>query len=578
MNSLNAPRCSVRHRFPRLAGTASVVVAVLLAPLTMPHVATAQAVTGVGDDAVPLPKGTFRFRVGGLWNNYTSVYAPDAKGSLKSRALFAPLATANFGTQALPQLSAAEAAIRTLTANTNYALSLGTFEAIGDVRQSTVPLALDVGITRRISIGIAVPYVESRNLSQLVLNRNGTSANVGQNPAFSTTLGTAARSTNGSLLRQIALARTQLAAEITRCADPLALNCTAIRANPAAAQSLLQQALGAQRAIATVYGDSLRGASPVVPVTGSTSNTAIVATIGSLRSAFQGFGVTSIAQTIAPAAATIVYGPGSLVAIAADSAFGLRYNAVGGTRRAGIGDVDLTVTALLHDSFNADQKRRLNNTGRAWRSTVTAGFRFGSAGADRVEDPLDVPIGDGASALLVRSTTDIIANRFFWVSGTVRLVKPFADNVAAALPLLTDSTIFFPFTVGSATRSLGQRIEIEIAPRLMLGQFFGVSSAYLLRRVGAARLQPLGNFGVPDCPVGPVCPQIVSQTTAATTVQALSIGASFSSLASYMRGGAKWPLELLFSHTAPISASGGIQPIFSTDRLELKIYRRFPRR
>ena len=576
MASFNAPRSAVPRRLPRRTGAFLVGLGALLAPLT--HVASAQAVAGVGDDAVPMPKGAFRFRVGGLWNDYTSVYAPDANGSLKSRALLAPLATANLGTHALPQLSAAEAAIRTLTANTNYALSLGTFEAIGDVRQSTVPFALDVGITRRISLGIAVPYVESRTRSQLVLNRKGTSANVGQNPAFSTTLGTAARATNGSLLRQIALARTQLAAEITRCADPLATNCTAIRANPAAAQTLLQQALGAQTAIAAVYGDSLRGSSPVVPTSGSTSNTAIVATISSMRSAFQGFGVTSIAPTIAPAAATIAYGPGSLGAIAADSAFRLRYNTVGGTRRAGIGDIDLTVTALLHDTFAADQKRRLNNTGRAWRSSVTAGFRFGSAGADRVEDPLDVPIGDGASALLLRSTTDIIANRFFWMSGTVRFVKPFADNVAVALPFLTDSTIFTPFRVGSAQRSLGHRIEIELAPRLMLGQFFGVSGAYLLRRVGSGQLKPQGTIGVVDCGIVTTCPPIVSQTTAATTVHALSIGASFSSLASYMRGGAKWPLELLFSHTAPISASGGIQPIFSTDRLELKIYRKFPRR
>ncbi len=578
MASFIGPRSFVPQRLRRLAGSASLFAASLLAQSATPHLAVAQAVAGVGDDAVPLPKGAYRFRIGGLWNDYTSVYTPDASGTLKSRALLAPLNTTNLGTRALPQLSATEAAIRTLTSSASYALSLGTFEATGDVRQSTVPLALDIGITRRVSIGIAVPYVESRGRSQLVLNRTGTSANVGQNPAFSTTLGAAARTANGSLLRQLALARTQLAAEITRCADPLATNCTALRANPAAAQALLQQALGAQSAIAALYGDSLRGASPVVPITGSTSNSAIVATIGSLRSAFQGFGVTSIAPSIAPAAATIAYGPGSLRSIAADSAFGLRYNTVEGTRRAGIGDVDLTVTALLHDTFAADQRRRLNNSGRALRTTLTAGFRFGTAGADRVEDPLDVPIGDGASALLLRSTTDFIANRFFWLSASLRFVQPLSDNVAVALPLVTDSTIFNAFTVGTAARSLGQRIEIEIAPRLSIGQFFGISGAYLMRRVGESELRPQGSLGAVDCGIGAICPPILAQSTPATTVQALSIGASFSSLASYMRGGAKWPLELLFSHTAPISASGGLQPIFSTDRLELKIYRKFPRR
>ncbi len=572
MASLIVARCSRSHSVPRVFRLGLLVALPLLTAVGTPRVGGAQAVTGVGDDAVPIPKGAYRFRVGGLWNEYTAVYAPDGNGSSKSRALLGPLATSSLGTGALPQLSGAESAIRTLTATPAYSLSLGTFEAIGEVRQAAIPLSFEVGIGRRFSIGVNVPYSESRGRSQLVLNRLGTSANVGQNPAFSTATGAAARTNNGALLRQLATARTQLAAEITRCTDPLAPNCTTIRANPTAAQALLQQAQSAQSAIATVYGDSVRGASPVVPLNGSTSNTSIVATIGAIRSAFQGYGIGSIAPTIAPAAATVAYGPGSLGSIVTDSAFGLRYNTIEGTRRAGIGDVDLTVTGLLHDTFAADQKRRLSNTGRAIRSTFTAGFRFGTAGADRVEDPLDVPIGEGASALLLRSTTDFVLNRFFWISGTVRIVKPFGDQVAVALPFLTDSTIFNSFTVGLARRALGPRTEIEIAPRLMFGPFFGLSGAYLLRRVGEDQLTP--ESATSAGPAGATAPH----TTPVRTMQALAVGASFSSLASYMRGGAKWPLELRFVHTAPISASGGIQPIFATDRLELTIYRRFPRR
>jgi hypothetical protein len=317
----------------------------------------------------------------------------------------------------------------------------------------------------------------------------------------------------------------------------------------------------------------VRGGARVVPISGSTVNTAILSTLGSLRSAFQGFGVTSIAETAAPAAATLVYGPGSIAAIASDSALGLKYQSIGNTRRAGIGDVDLTVTALLHDTFGADQRRRLNNTGRALRTSLTAGFRFGMAGADYVENPLDVPIGDGASALLLRSTTDFIANQRFWISGTLRIVKPFSDNVAVALPLLTDSTIFRSYATGTASRALGMRAEIEIAPRVMFGQFFGLSGAYLFRRVSSETLTPTGPV---DLLSSVSLPE--ARLTPARTLQAITIAASFSSLASYMRGGARYPLELMFSHTASIQASGAVQPVASTDRLELKIYRGFPRR
>jgi|GEM_PF-1032159 len=557
------------------------ILATISACLLVSHVAAvtarAQAVSGAGDDAIPVPKGGVRFRIGGLWTDYSDVFAPDARGGLARRPLLSALNTSSLGTRRLPQLIGAEQAIRTLAAQPSYALSLGTFEAIGNVRQSTVPMAFDFGVTKKLSIGLVVPYVESRDHSQLVLNRAGTGATVGRNPAFDATTGAAARTANGVLLKQIALARTTLAAEITRCGVATATNCDAIRANPAAAQTLLQTALTTQSALAKVYGDSTRGGSPVVPISGSAIDVAIAASIGSLRSAFQGFGVASIAATAAPSSATVVYGTGSIGAIGADSAFGLRYKNVGNTRRAGIGDIDLTVTALLHDTFDADQKKRLNNTGRGVRTSLTAGFRFGSAGADFVENPLDVPIGEGASAILLRSTTDFIANKTFWVSGTLRIVKPFADNIAVALPLLTDSTIFASYFNGSAARKLAMRTEIEIAPRFMIGQFFGLSGAYLFRRVGTETLTPLVlNATQVDPAIG--TNPYAGRTTPARTLHAVTIAASFSSLASYMRGGANFPLELLFSHTQAIFASGAAQPVSGIDRLELKIYRGFPRR
>ena len=62
-------------------------------------------------------------------------------------------------------------------------------------------MSVDVGITPRLSIGVVVPYVESRDNALLVLNRDGTGATVGQNPAFAAASGAAARTLNGTLLR-----------------------------------------------------------------------------------------------------------------------------------------------------------------------------------------------------------------------------------------------------------------------------------------------------------------------------------------------------------------------------------------
>jgi hypothetical protein len=532
--------------------------------------AGAQTVAGAGDDAIPIAKGSVRIRVGGLWNDWDAAYV-DSAGSYTRRPLLGGVGRQALGTRTLTQLQPVETAIRDLTGLQEFTLSLGTLEARGDVRQSIAPILIDVGVTRRVSIGLLVPYVESRDNTQLILNRSGTNVTVGANPAFGRTTGAATRVANGTVLREIARARALLAAEAARCAVASATGCEKIRANPTGVQQLLARSQQTESAISAVYGDSLRGGSPVVPFTATLLGEFVNGRVSTLRTAFEAFGVTAIAPNSLPVGATTAYGPGGLNAIAADSAFGLGYRRLGNTRRAGVGDIDLSASFLLFDSFDANQPLRLTGTGRALRSLVSVGWRFGTAGADNADDAFDVPIGDGASALLARSTTDLVFSRSLWMSATVRLVKPFADDRVVPVPLRTDSTIFTSFGVATARRSLGSRIELEVAPRYAVGDFFGLSAAYLFRRTGESTLDA-GSESISAAPA------LFRSVSPMSTFQAASVGVSFSTLASYVRNRSRLPLEVIYTHTRPITASGGPVPAVSTDRLELRVYTGFPRR
>ena len=62
------------------------------------------------------------------------------------------------------------------------------------------------------------------------------------------------------------------------------------------------------------------------------------------------------------------------------------------------------------------------------------------------------------------------------------------------------------------------------------------------------------------------------------TMHAAAFGASFSTLASYVRGRSRYPAEVIYSHTVPLSGTGGIVPAATSDRLELRVYTGFPRR
>lgn len=538
-----------------------------------PAAAAAQAVAGVGEDAIPLPRGGLRIGTGGLWNDYRDAWSLNGRsGAYGKGPLLGALNTDRLGTGILATLRDAEVALRTLTGQSSYQLSMGPLEARGQVRQSIAPITLDYGVTRRLSVRLVVPYVESRDATQLVLNRTGLGANVGANPAFGST-GAAARALNGSLVTQIATARAQLTAEITRCANVEATGCEAIRADPAGAQALLGRAQNIRSAVLTVYGDASRGGSPVVPITGSALHTSIVGTMTSLRESFTAFGVSALTAT-APSPAALIYGPAAISNIASDSAFGVGYERLGDTRRAGIGDIDLTATWLLWDTFRADQVARLLTPRRGVRSAIAAGWRFGTAGADRTEDAFDVPIGEGANALLLRSTTDVLLNNWAWMSATVRVIRPLQDEIVAVAPLRDIAGTFSgPVRVEATTRSLGQRLDVELMPRIALGSFFGIAGGVMYRRWSDDQYA-----SVPSVSETPSTDPFVSWTIPSRSLTSGTVGVTFSSLASYARRRSRIPAEVIYTHQFPLSGSGGFVPAVSSDRLELRVYTGFPRR
>ena len=150
----------------------------------LPAAAFAQATTGVGEDAVPVPARGSRIRIGGLWSNYDSRFAPTANGGSKKGGLFDGYARDNLGAADLPTLAPAETNIRALSGlGSAFQLSLGKLEARGDVSKSTTPFQIDYGITNRLSVSVLVPYVETTGNNRFTLNRGGAGATVGQNPA-----------------------------------------------------------------------------------------------------------------------------------------------------------------------------------------------------------------------------------------------------------------------------------------------------------------------------------------------------------------------------------------------------------
>jgi hypothetical protein len=119
------------------------------------------------------------------------------------------------------------------------------------------------------------------------------------------------------------------------------------------------------------------------------------------------------------------------------------------------------------------------------------------------------------------------------------------------------------------TRTLGSRLELELAPRVMLGEKFGVSATFTQRSVREdvfERVDP-SVFG-----------SDTRWETPAHSMQLAGVAISYSTLAGFVRGKSRLPLEVLLAHERVLAVSGAPTPALSRDRLEVRVYPRFPRR
>lgn len=547
--------------------------AVLLVAVAMATASSmsAQRIAGHGDDAIQLPKGSWRVRIGGRWDIANEDFGVDGRRPLGQR-----FARDSVGVEVIPSLASAEALARRVTGLSSLSLSIGQLDARVSERSIRVPMALELGLTRRVSLGILVPYVESRSLPDLVLNPTGATGAFGPNPARIATRSAAATATNRAVTAALQTARGALIQRLADCTANVMSNaaCTTVLAERATVDAMIATTASLRDDLRALYGEQPGTGAPVVPVSGSTADRLIAVRLNGLGKDFARYGIDTPLANRTPSAAITRYGTGGLQSVLRDSAFGIRNDSLRSVRRYGIGDVDLTASVLLVDQVTHgnraplarfDDPRRL-----AVRSIIEAGWRFGVAGADRPSDPFDIPVGSGASALLVRSSTDVLWSSRSWATLTARLVLPQSDNMVTRVP--TDLADLFPpeATTLRVQRTLGRIIDLEIAPRHAISQALGVSALWRWRSQGA------GQFLSTDSPTL-VRSLDALRSASSASEQRIALGITYSTLAPFARGRSKHAVELLYEHSEPLSGSSQLAAV-AWDRFEVRWYPGYPRR
>src|SRR3712207_1977150 len=156
---MNGRRTSVNAReWRRRAARASSCALCAIVAATPVHAQTALTRT---EDAAPIPRGVARLRIIPSWSRYDARFDPSS-GAASTAPLAGLLTAEALGVAEIPALGPSEDALRTLTGDPAFRLSLGRSVSRGTARVVTTAVVAEYGLTRRLTLRGMLPFVQSQ--------------------------------------------------------------------------------------------------------------------------------------------------------------------------------------------------------------------------------------------------------------------------------------------------------------------------------------------------------------------------------------------------------------------------------
>ncbi len=529
----------------------------------------AQMVSAPGDEARTLPVGVLRFTVADSNARYSEVFGPGGHNT----PVLGNLESDSLGVRQLPALAPAQAAIQSLTGNSGFQLSLGQVIAEASVHKQTIPVAVEAGITRWLTVRASVPIVSTRTDVFVNVNPSRFGGNVALNPAL---VLPAALAADRAVYSQFIRANSALSQALTGCErHPAGANCGTLLADSAAVRALITQGSSFAAGLAQVYGGGSGSGSTVVPVSGTAAQNAINSRDATLTAQYNTFfrtiglpALTTLTPYAAPSAAAL----GDLQTLITSPSLGYAYDTLQTVTHTGIGDAQLSATVRLFDSFASDTLRW---TPHGWnvRTAVTGVIQIGTGKPADQFDLANPGTGTGANAIGVHSATDVMFGRHLWGSVIVRGTYPLADHQVERIPSVTGEALVPEINSTTVGRQLGSAIELEVAPRYVINDYFSVSTTYLIRHQAADHYT--GTLTLDSTQTGYGTLHLDASTLGANTgytAQNWGFGVTMSTLNAASRGKVSIPLDVSYLHTETFASTGGSLPHQKSDAVVIRVY------
>jgi hypothetical protein len=561
----------MRRRLVSVSTVALAFIAVFAPP------AWAQRVLGVGDDALVLPRGVFRLRTIGQWTAFNERYGKDTPG--RPDGALEPLGIDftldSIGVKQFPNLASLEAGLQALTGNPNWYATLGNTQVTLRDRIAAYPFVFDLGVTNRFSVAVLVPYVQTHSSVGFNVNTRGTQGNLGFNPALGGIAAAVTQNTN--MFTQFSTAAATLQGSLDACANPppsLTPGCIGLNANRANAQSLIANSTAF--AGGTVGSAGVYTTSPFVPIAGTDAQLAIEARVAAFKALYTSFlGTSNPITTNGPFASQSRLTLPDAQTILTSTAFGIVADPLTSTTHSHVGDIDIGGKFLVYDSFGDSATARLSPQGLNFRTAVAGLIRLPTGQVESANNFVDVGTGRGVTALEGRWFGDLLVGSRFWQTFILRFNKPFSDNQEMRIIDLPNQELAPLYRRQTVERQLGSAFEFETTPRIVINDFFSISGQYLYRHKNQDHYK--GTFNIPMAVTGFADITLDASTLdleTETTEHRLGGGIAFSNYYAFTQGKAKVPFDVQYLHWQTTKGSGGNQPKFFTDQIQVRLYAR----
>jgi hypothetical protein len=229
----------------------------------------------------------------------------------------------------------------------------------------------------------------------------------------------------------------------------------------------------------------------------------------------------------------------------------------------------------VYDSFGGSTEARMSPTGLNFRTAVGGIIRLGTGQVESPDNFVDLGTGRGATAIEGRWFSDILLGSRFWQSFILRFNKPFEDDQEMRIIDLPNEELAPLYRKQTVKRKIGSAFEFETTPRIVINNFFAISGQYVYRH--KAQDHYTGTFTIPAAVTGFSDITLDASTLdleTETFEHRLGGGLSFSNIYSFEQGKAKIPFEVTYLHWQTVNGSGGNQPKFFTDQVQLRLYAR----